>query len=214
MIKDSFPEKAELIVFSKNIFTKKNMRNIFTLEFTAFFCGLMRLWFLKLFTMKKELFSKTSIRDESKTALYFTALYLEFMYLRAHDNGEKLYIVDHGLIQCLSSLVWDKENISRRSDKLITYVAEHFAQNVDYVYTAGCGAEETYRRVEERGRHTRLNYYSREEGLDILRNLENLFEKTNEILGRNGRVVEIDNSLDIQTGFEKLCEHFNLQVSQ
>lgn len=210
-IKESFPEKAELIVFSKKIFSKKNMRSIFSFEFIAFFFKLMRLWFLKLFTMKTELFSKKGFRDEMKTALYFTALYLEFMYLRAHDGGGKLYIVDHGLIQCLSSLVWDKKNINRRSDSLIKYIAKNFSDKVDYVYIAGCGAEETYNRIMGREWPIRLHSYGREDGLEILRNLEDLFEKTKDIFSESGRVLFVDNSFDEAEEFRKLCDYFDLK---
>ena len=211
LIKERYPEKAELIVFSKKIFTKKNIRYIFSAEFIAFHFKLMRLWFLKLFTMKTELFSKKGFRDELKTAVYFTALYLEFMYLRQHDDGGKLYIVDHGLIQCLSSLVWDKKNINRRSDSLIRYIDKRFSKKVDYVYTAGCGVEETYNRIMDREWPIRLHSYRREDGLAILENLEDLFEKAKEIFSESGSVVYIDNSLDKAEGFGKLCDYFNIK---
>ena len=124
--------------------------------------------------MKTELFNKKSFRDEFKTAFYFASLYLEFMYLREHDSDDKLYIVDHGLIQCLSSLVWDKKNVCEKSDSIINYIAEHFSQSVDYVYIAGCGAEETYKRIMGRKWVIRLHSYSRDDGIGILNNIEKL----------------------------------------
>lgn len=211
MIKEKSPEKVELIVFSKKIFTKKNIRNIFSKEFIMFHFKLMRLWFLKLFTMKTELFSKKGFRDELKTAVYFTALYLEFMYLREHDSGDKLYIVDHGLIQCLSSLVWDKQNITRKSDSIIKYISAHFSGKVRYVYTAGCGVEETYSRIMGRKWPIRLHAYSREDGIEILRNLENLFEKAKDIFSGNGSVLFIDNACDKAENLAELCGCFGIE---
>ena len=214
LMKEKFPEKIELIVFSKKLFRKRNIRNIFSLEFIGFFFKLLRLWIVKITTMKTELFNKKSFRDEFKTAFYFASLYLEFMYLREHDSDETLYILDHGLIQCLSSLVWDKKNVCEKSDSIINYIAEHFSQSVDYVYIAGCGAEETYKRIMGRKWVIRLHSYSRDDGIGILNNIENLFNKAQSVFKEKGRLLFIDNSSGINEQHKKLCDYYNLQVSE
>ncbi|MBQ7595130.1 MAG: hypothetical protein IJU45_00530 [Clostridia bacterium] len=211
LIKEHFPDKTELIVFSKKILSKKNINNIFTGEFISFSFKLLRLWILKLISIKSDIFKKKKFKDELTTAFYFEALYLEFMYLRDNEKYDTLYIVDHGLFQCLASLVWDKEKLNKKSDQVMLHIIKNFGSSIYYVYISGCENEELYNRIMNRDVEIRLKSYKKEDAFKVFDNLRDLFSKTERLLSDEGKTIRIENSSGIDAGFDKLCEFFKIK---
>ena len=200
LLKENFPDKVEIIILKKNIFTSSNVKNIFSREFISFFFKMIKLWFAK----------KHKEKYDFKALYYFCSLYLDFMILRVRDDG-KIYAVDHGLLQCVSSLVWDDRRLIEKSVPLLRHIVDHFGEYVDFVYLYGSDQSELYDRIINRKYMVRLKNYSREDAYRVLENQDILFKKAESLIREKHKTVSIDSTDDVMTNFDRICGYFNIK---
>ena len=174
-------------------------RGIFTAEFCAFFFKLLRLWIPK---RRKE-------RYDGKALYYFCSMYLTLMALR--DRGtEDLYVTDHGLLQCLSSVVWDDVRGIARADALLRHIVRSFDAETSYVYLSGSDADTLYNRIIGRSNIVRLKSYDRASAVAVLTRQDALFEKAARYAAQ-GQLLRLDSRAEQNENAEKLCRYFNLK---
>ena len=91
---------ARQILPDRKVLKSGGLRLAFTAEFFAFERLLWGLWLRK----------KRKVRYDLRTVYHFSLLYLSYMKLR-RERGARLAVLDHGLVQSLSSLVWDEPGL-------------------------------------------------------------------------------------------------------
>ena len=121
---DHFGSDARQVLPERGVLKNGGLRLVFSAEFLTFLRLIVGLWLRK----------KRKVRYDLRTLYHFSLLYLACMKRRG-DESVRYYLLDHGLVQSVSSLVWDEPGLYAKSGAVLRHFERYFAGSLRVVFT-------------------------------------------------------------------------------
>lgn len=195
---EKYENSISLTDYSKTVSRIKRLPLVFTPEFISFFFRMIMLY-LKKKNRSYYIFKSFSV---------FCCVYLRYMYARKSKEYD-YYLIDHGIIQNIVTVLWDEDTPVDYGKKLVSYAGKNFAQDIAFIYTDVGSAENAYSRIQTRGNEIRLKNFSPEKSKKILEIHSSLFEQLTEEAQKHFSVLTVDSLDSFENCFDKICNYID-----
>ncbi len=195
-----FGRDARQVLPDRKVLRNGGLRLAFSAEFRLFLRLLLDVWRHKAHKTRYDL----------RTMYHFSLLYLSYMKMREGGDA-RYYLLDHGLVQSVSSLVWDEPALYSRGITLICVVREFFKGRITFVYTKNDDDGKLLERILSRESDVRLKHFAPEEALGVLKTQRRFFERAAEIMKDGFPVTEIDTDALLACNTELILRELNDQ---
>lgn len=172
----------------------KNVRLVFSTEFFAFLRKILGLWLHK----------KHKVHYDLTTLYYYSLLYLAYMKLR-EERGTRFFVLDHGLVQCLSSLAWDEPKLYEKCGAVFQHISRYFKAEIRFVFTDYENDDILVKRIQTREYDVRLKHFAPEDAKRVLQTQRLFFAQAAAALQADFSVLALDSTRPLSENTERLC---------
>lgn len=171
------------------------LRNALTHDFVLFS---LLAWKLYVSKTKKDKTDFRSLKFMLKTYLKYKTL----------DRRESFLLNDHGIIQCLSSLVWMDESRIDDANRIIEYTMRHMANKVSFLYAFNPDLQRVLERNTLRSKERRLLHLSEEEKKRLLAIQSSFFQFAHALSLKYNCGYLIDTNESVEINASCITKHF------
>ena len=197
---DHFGSDARQVLPERGVLKNGGLRLVFSAEFLTFLRLIVGLWLRK----------KRKVRYDLRTLYHFSLLYLACMKRRG-DESVRYYLLDHGLVQSVSSLVWDEPGLYAKSSAVLRHFERYFAGSLRFVFTDYADSGELVRRIKTRAYDVRLKHFADEEAISVLQAQRQFFAQAAEELKKGFCLTQIDSAEPPAANTERLLRELDNQ---
>lgn len=170
-----------------------------TSEFVGFTYRCIKLWRSK----------KTKWKDDGRCVKTMLMLYLRYMWERKHLAPE-YHCYDHGIIQCILSLIWTEQWMKEEGLSLADYFMRNMKGSALLIYTRNAGQEEIYRRIVQRGESRRITrLLTPEQGMELLHFQADFFDAVHAMAKSYSMAYQVDTLDTIEQNLSAICCRFS-----
>ncbi|HBL41620.1 MAG TPA: hypothetical protein DDY98_08765, partial [Ruminococcaceae bacterium] len=149
------------------------------------------------------------VRYDIRVLYYFALLYLS--YMKHRDSHGAYEILDHGLVQCVSSLAWDEPKLYESCNALFRHFCRYFAGSIQFVFTDFSEDDILVDRILNRKSEVRLKHFSPQEAKRVLQMQRRLFAQAAASLQKDFSILQIDSSADVSDNTARICQQLDRQ---
>lgn len=131
---------------------------------------------------------------------------LRALYYTAENN--EVILIDHGMIQGLSSLLHRSYCKEKYLKWYLKEIDKSFKSDVLYIYLC-IDEESSYDRMKKREKAVRLLQYKKETALQIMKEMNKMYEKVHNHMQNKNCGIKIDSSKDITICINQILEKCN-----
>lgn len=176
----------------KSIAKSRLIKNMLTVEFVRFY------WLSVI------LYKKKGHDDVARGSLKFMLrTYLKYMCLR---KDAAIYCNDHGIYQCLSSLVWEDEKLVEDAVRIAEYVSSKFSDSVLFIFAENSNFDEVLKRNVDRNKTRRLGTLKLSDQRKLLSLQRSMFRRFCDSGKKHNCTFEIDTMQSVDHSSNTIIE--------
>ncbi len=200
MLMARYPQQTVQFFMAKRMLTAAHLPMLFSREWVSFFTKLLALWLGK----------RRKVKYDFRVLYDFCRMYLRYMELRGAP-GDTVYLSDHGLVQCISSLVWDDPRGVTLAQPMLRQIGTYFGQSVQFFCLTEPDDARLDQRMRERRFEVRLKHFAEADAFRVLDAQRVLFDAAAETLQTKDGIPVLDGASSLDENFRKICALLQIQ---
>ena len=156
-----------------------------------------------------KLYARKTKKDKTdlRSLKFMLKTYLKYKTL---DSRGLYFLNDHGIVQCLSSLVWLDDSRVGDANRIIEYTMQHMANKVNFLYAFNSDFQRVLERNALRGTERRLLHLSEEEKKRLWAIQSGLFQFAHDLSIKYNCGYVIDTNESVESNASYIAKFFSV----